>query len=274
VTLAELQALFHRLVTAQEDVPTTVAAGGPDLSRAVASAIAGDTRLGAEARLDIYAQMYFARIHDVLREEAPRTAALLGAEGFHALVTEYLLACPPNHPSLREAGARLPAFLATHPAAAERPWLAELARLERTRLELVDGPDAEPLTLAMVQALPPEQIGELELRLIPSHALLDNRFRVSAIWRAVDPAAPGAHPSPPPPEPETLLVWRPDLDVRHRVVDGDEAAWLRRLSSSPISFGAVCEALAVENAPETAASHAFALVSRWLADGLLSARRG
>ena len=78
--------------------------------------IAGDARLSPEARLDIYAEMYFFRIHDVLRDEAPRTAAVLGGAAFHDLVTDYLRACPPNHPSLREAGARLPAFLADAPA--------------------------------------------------------------------------------------------------------------------------------------------------------------
>lgn len=262
--LADLQKLFYELVTAPEDVAATLRARGPDGARAVADAIAGDARLSAEARLDIYAGMYFFRIHDVLRDEAPRTAALLGTDAFHNLVTDYLIACRPNHPSLREAGARLPAFLAAHALAAHRPWLAELARLERTRLELVDGPDAEALTVDMVRALPPEQLGALALCLIPSHALLENRFGISATWRALDPEAS------PSPQPETLLVWRPDLDVRHRALDPDEAVWLRRLSSAPISFGALCEELAGDRTGEEAATQAFNLVSRWLADGLLA----
>jgi hypothetical protein len=107
------------------------------------------------------------------------------------------------------------------------------------------------------------------LRLIPSHVLLDSRFRVSATWRLIDPAEPGEPTAPPAPEPETLLVWRPELEVRHRAADPDEALWLRRLSSSGLSFGALCDALAVDNTPEAAAARAFALVSRWLADGLL-----
>jgi hypothetical protein len=270
VRLADLQKLFYELVTAPEDVPATLRARGPAAARAVADAIAGDARLSAAARLDVYAGMYFFRLHDVLRDEAPRTAVLLGGDAFHNLVTDYLIACRPNHPSLREAGARLPAFLATHATAADRPWLAELARLERARLELVDGPDAEPLTLDMVRARPPEQLGELTLRLVPSHALLDDRFRISETWRAIDPAAPGGPVAPPAPEPETLLVWRPDLDVRHRVVEPAEAVWLRRLSSAPTSFGALCEALAADQTGDAAARQAFELVSRWLADGLLA----
>jgi hypothetical protein len=269
VKLADVQALFYDLVTAPEDVKTTLRGRAPvvaaDVAAKVATEIAGDARLPPEARLDIYGEMYFFRIHDVLRDEAPRTAAALGEAAFHNLVTDYLRACPPNHPSLREAGARLPAFLATHPFGVERPWLAELARLERTRHELFDGPDAEALTLAHVRALPPEQIGALTLRAIPCHRLLENGFPISSAWRAEPPAA-----AAPTPAPETLLVWRPDLEVRHRVVASDEVTWLRRLSSAPSSFGALCDALAHDDSVEAAAAQAFALVARWLADGLLS----
>jgi hypothetical protein len=265
VKLADVQALFYDLVTAPEDVKATLRGRAPVVAADVAKEIAGDARLPPEARLDIYGQMYFFRVHDVLRDEAPRTAAALGEAAFHNLVTDYLRACPPNHPSLREAGARLPAFVATHPLGAERPWLAELARLERTRLELFDGPDAEALTLAHVRALPPEQIGALALRAIPCHRLLENSFPISSVWRS---EIPGTAPSP---APETLLVWRPDLEVRHRVVAPDEVTWLRRLSSAPSSFGAFCDALAHDGeSVEAAAAQAFALVARWLADGLLS----
>jgi hypothetical protein len=266
VRLADVQALFYDLVTAPEDVRTTLRARRDgDFAADITKEIVGDARLPPEARLDIYGEMYFFRIHDVLRAEAPRTAAALGEAAFHNLVTDYLRACPPNHPSLGEAGARLPAFLAAHPSAAERPWLAELARLERTRLELFDGPDAETLTLAHVRALPPEQIAALPLRAIPSHRLLDNAFQVSSTWRAELPA-----PAPTS-EPETLLVWRAELEVRHRVVAADELTWLRRLSSTPSTFGALCDALVPEGeSVEAAAAQAFALVARWLADGLLT----
>ena len=117
-----------------------------------------------------------------------------------------------------------------------------------------------------MRALPPEQIGTLALRAIPSHRLLENSFSISATWRAEIPTA-----AAPTPTPETLLVWRPDLEVRHRVVAPDEAGWLRRLSSAPTSFGALCDALAHDgDSVEAAAAQAFALVARWLADGLLS----
>jgi hypothetical protein len=211
--------------------------------------------------------MYFVRIHDVLRDEYARTAAVLGGEAFHALVTDYLQACPPAHPSLREAGARLPAFVAAHAVAADRPWLLELARLERARLEVFDGPDAMPLSIAALRDVAPDRFGAVRLRLIPAHRLLPGRFTITQAWRAEDPGA-----TPPPAAPETVIVWRRDVDVFHRSVDADEARWLPRLAGADgFLFETLCAALAETRSDHEAAARAFELVARWAGEELLSA---
>jgi hypothetical protein len=210
--------------------------------------------------------MYFARLRDVLRDEFPRCVAVLGAAAFHELVADYLLACPPSHPSLRELGARLPAFLAEHPVAADRPWAAELARLERTRLEFFDGPDAETLTIESLRVRPSERFAALRLGLVPCHALLAPRFDVAALWRADDPSRVVPQPAS-----AALLVWRRELEVLHRAADGEEAAWLRRLAAGDVSFEALCAGLAPNRSDEEAAARAFGLVGRWATDGLLRA---
>ena len=89
--------------------------------------------------------MYFFRLLDILRDDYAAVVAVLGDEPFHNLVTDYLLACPSQHPSVRNVGERLPRFIDGHALGLERRWLGELARLERARLEVFDGPDAEPL---------------------------------------------------------------------------------------------------------------------------------
>ena len=261
--LADTQARFHALVTAREDV-ATIAARDAAVRASVDEMVAGDARLSAVERLDVYASMYFVRIHDVLREELARTAVALGGEAFHALVTDYLQACPPAHPSLREVGGRLPAFLATHALASERPWLAELARLERARLEVFDGPDAAPLTIAALRAIAPERFGAVRLRLVPAHRLLAGAFTISEIWRAPDP--------PPRAQPETVIVWRRDVDVYHRAVDADETCWLPRLEGPDgVAFETLCAALGETRSDEEAAARAFELVARWAGEELLAA---
>jgi hypothetical protein len=230
--LADLQERFYALVTAPEGVAKAL---GED---SLADVIAGDERLDAVARLDIYASMYFYRLLDVLRDAYPRVLAELGDAAFHNLVTDYLLACPPAHPNIVEAGARLPQFLAGHPLGKERPTLAALAWLERARIEVFDGPDAPTLTLDAVRGLPPDEIPSLRLALIPCHRLVDGH-----------------------------LVWRQGVDVYDRAVD-DEERDLLALAAAGTTLGALCERVAGDVAE--AAQRVFNLVGRWIADGLVA----
>src|SRR4051812_15686158 len=189
--LADIQARFYALVTAPEGVAQGLATAG--LAAADLEAIVkGDGRLGAVARLDVYANMYFYRLLDVLRDAYPRLCAAVGDPTFHNLVTDYLVACPPAHPSIAFAGERLPSFLAGHPLAAERPWLVPLAVVDRTYVELFDGPDAEPLTLDQLRALPPAELATSSLRLVPCHRVLEHGFLLDPLWRAPGQGEAGA----------------------------------------------------------------------------------
>ena len=269
--LADTQARFHALVTARENVPAIVARDD-DARAAVDEMVVGDATLSAIDRLDVYASMYFVRIHDVLRDEFPRMATVLGGEAFHGLVTDYLVACPPRHPSLREAGDRLADFLATHALSSARPWLPELARLERARAEVFDGPDAIPVAIADLRGVAPERFGALRLRLVPSHRLLTNRFAIAASWRAGDGAGDDGAPPPPRADAETLIVWRRDDAVYHRPADGDEAGWLSRLAGADGAlFGELCAALGETQSEAAAAARAFELLARWAGEGLIAA---
>jgi len=266
--LADTQARFHAVVTARDSIAAIAARDG-DARAAIDAMVVGDAKLSAIDRLDVYAGMYFVRIHDVLRDEFPRTAAVLGGEAFHGLVADYLTARPPRHPSLREAGDRLAEFLAGHALAGARPWLAELARLERARTEVFDGPDASPVAIADLRAIPPERFGALRFRLIPSHRLLADRFAIAAIWRAADGDDVS---SPPRAETETLIVWRRDDTVYHRPADEDEARWLLRLAAADgAPFVDLCAALGETQSDEAAAARAFELLARWAGEGLIVA---
>jgi hypothetical protein len=263
--LADVQGQLYDLITAPEGVAkrlTELGRGPGDLETLVRSS----GQLSSVERVDVYANMYFFRILEVLADEYAKIVTLMGADAFHNLVTDYLLACRPAHPSLREVGARLPAYLATHPLAEGRPWLAELARLERTRLELFDGPDAETLTLDAVRAMPPEALPELALRAIPCHALLRTEFAIAPLWRALED---GRKPNDPPRSVETILIWRQDLTVFHRVLDPDEIVCLPLLRDGA-TFATICEHLLQDPGAEAAAQRAFELLSRWLNDGVLA----
>jgi len=280
--LRDVQSLLYELITAPAGVGPGLAARGLGPA-ALEGIVVGDGRLSATARLDIYANMYFFRILDVLRGELPRVRAAVGDDAFRDLITDYLLAARPAHPSLREVGGRLPGYLAQHPLGLERPWLAPLARLERLHRELFDGPDAEAMTAEVARALGPDAFVALEVALAPCHAILEHGYALASVWESlgagqvVTPAA----------APETLLVWRRALAVRHRVVgDAAERAMLAGLARGPATMGALCEIFVAAATAESAevqgdedggaavaglAAAAFQVLARWIDDGLLVA---
>jgi hypothetical protein len=223
---------------------------------------AGDG-LGAIDRLAIYADMYRARLLDVLREDFPRTVAVLGEDAFDALGSRYLARHPSTHPSLRQVGGHLAEFL---DGEAARPhWLADLARLEWARVEVFDAPDAEPLRLDDLRTLAPAQWPALQLRTIPACAVVDSAWPVHEIWAAgagdpLDVVRPAAC---------CIRVWREGFSVSHAAM-GEAERRVFPLLQRGEPFAALCAELAGDGDPESAAHEAGALLMRWLEDQLLA----
>jgi hypothetical protein len=263
LALRQLQERLYRLIVAPEGVaPGLVALGltATDLERS----IVGDERLSATARLDLYADMYFFRLRDLVRDELPKLAAVLGDGAFHDLMVDYLRACPPEHPSVAQVGARLPSFLLE--AEPERPWLATLAALERARTEVFDAADAETVSLEALRARPKETFAALRLELVPALRLLPVRAAVHEVWRQIEAGQPWQAP---PLVDGTLLVWRRGYrEVFHRPVADLELAALI-LAQGGARFGAVCDLYAEQLPVEQAGLAAFQLLGRWATDGVL-----
>jgi hypothetical protein len=225
--------------------------------------IVGDDRLSAIERLDVYANMYFFRLLEVLGDDYSKVAAAVGNDAFHDLVTDYLVACPPAHPSIARCGAGLPAFLEGHHLTRQLPWLPALATLERTYSELFDGPDAETLALDEIRALPPAEIMALTLQPIPCHRLLTHGFAIDALWSVLDQGPPAEVAA----TPETVLVWRPEVEVQHRVMEEDERQIFSLLDGQR-TLAQICEA-SPSASIEEAAQSLFNVLARWISDGLL-----
>lgn len=246
--------LFHRLVTAPENVERTIDALGI-ARQEVERAFAGDDRLDAVGRLDVYANMFFFRIRDVLAEQFERVAEALGEAGFHDLVTDYLLACPPRTPSLREVGDRLPEFLREHEVSREHPWLPDLAALEWARLEVFDEADTPLLDLDHVRSVSADAFGSIPLALAPAVRVLHTEWDVSG-----EPVR----------KPATILVWRHGVGVVHRTLDALERDALA-LVAERCTFDAVTLHLATRLPDDQLVPMAFELLARWVTEGLLLA---
>jgi hypothetical protein len=268
-TLAELQRRFFELVTGPEGVAKELARRGLSAG-AVAAIIAGDGRASAVERLDVYANMYFFRILDVLRADYPKLVAVVGDDAFHDLATDYLQAHPSRHPSLRFVGAALPTFVATHALSRERPWLAALAALEWARVDVFDRADVAPLTRDALAITAPEDFATLPLVPVPASALVPAAWTIEETWRAIEEDRAPAAPTPAEAG-HALLIWRRGVTVHHRAVAPAERRALDLLLGRT-TFGALCTALGDEvDSEEDAAARAVALLGHWLADELLAA---
>ena len=221
--------------------------------------------LAASGDLAIYAGMYTTRLVDALAEDFPKLRAALGGDGFTALAGDYLRAHPPRSFTLRDAGSALAAHLRGDPSAP--PWAADLAALERARVEVFDGPDAAPLGHAEAAALG-DQLAELVVAWVPSSAVVELGWTVDELWSAIEDEQPL-------PEPlavaarRTVLVWRRDVAVLHRTLDPDEAELAPQVARGA-RFAEVCEVLGALHG-EAASARAVELLVRWLGGEAIAA---
>lgn len=265
-TLDQTQQLFWKLITAPKGVAAGLEALRPSERRTVASLIGENAHLAAVERLDIYADMYFYRIRDCLKEDFASVCTVLGEAAFHNLITDYLLVHPPSHFSLRYVGQHLPAFIRDDTFGTQWPYLADLAALEWAILEAFDAPEAQPLDAEALATVQPERWPDLRFTLTPSLQMLDGGWPVHEIWRQ---AQAGEQPVEPQPAETCLRVWRQNLRVFHRPIDAAERTALRAVKVGA-PFAVVCEQIVEHDGEAAGPARALNLLGEWLADGLLT----
>ena len=256
--LKHLQTLLYSAITA--------APGAARNSRAVglSGLIRGDERLSARQRLKIYADAYFHRLLDCLKEDFSATAAVIGNE-FEGIVQAYLDKHPPTEPSIFYAGRQFADFLCDHRVRERWPFLAQLARLERTLIEVFHGVDAPASSASEVAMIAPADWPTLLLRVHPASRMLKCNWRVSEVLRAVEIGTEWREPAH---ARMTLVVWRQGSQVYYRELEPPERAALEAVSRRA-EFAPACEAFAARFDGEEPAAAIKEMLTRWLADGLL-----
>jgi Putative DNA-binding domain len=172
-------------------------------------------------RIEVYANAYYARLLECLRDEFPALLHAVGEEVFDGLSFGYLQSYPSTSYTLSDLGRHFVQFLEeTRPRDEddESPswpdFMIDLARLERTYSEIFDGPGAERLELLGVegiQAIRPDEWPAARLVLVPCLRLLFLRYPVqdyaTGVRKKEDPPLPD-------PEPTWLAVSRINYVVR------------------------------------------------------------
>jgi hypothetical protein len=274
LNLADLQSMLYRLITAPGG-PSEAGAQHVLGDRGLEAVISVNSRLSADQRVGIYADAYFYRLHDVLKEDFPCTYRIVGDVNFHNLITGYLIEYPPSEPSVLYAGRHLPHYLRRilgEPGGSFSKWpfVADVARLERACIEVFHGADADALESSSLRDLAPESWPSLKIRLHPAAQILDLKWRIDMVMEAIKRGPPW---EPPTHEPVAILIWRQDWQARYRALEAGECAALKTAAAGS-DFASICGALANEleaaNEVPDLAAIINRLLIRWLDDGLLA----
>ncbi len=205
---------------------------------------------------DAYRYAYGARLVEVLGNDFPATAALLGPEGFDAAARGYIARHPSRHYSIRWAGRDLAADLAAQGLATA----ADLAAFEWALGLAFDAAEPGVAAVETLASLAPEQWEGLRLLPHPSLQRLDLGHAAHLAWAGFD--ATGAVEAPAALEaPLPLAVWRAGLDVQYRPLQPDEARLLDAMAA-----GAPLGAALGETDPALAVN----FLAGWCAGGLVA----
>jgi len=250
-SLYEVQRLFWESVAVQP--------GRDSIAPAFVRLVRGYDDNDRKTRIGVYADAYFLRLRDVLREDFPRIAALVGPAQFDEIVEGYLEAFPSRWPSVRHLGHALSEFL-RHRTDTPK-CLADLAELEWARIEVFDAPDAECTTIEDFISVPADAWPALRFSAIPAIRTLRVQYPVHHLWSGgscLDVSA----------EETVLRVWRAnDCRVFHALMDKRESAAIQKMISGE-PFATICETFA--DLPEAgAAQESAALLVRWIEDGII-----
>ena len=215
-----------------------------------------DSRAHPGQRAQVYRNSGILACVEALRSNNLRLAAVMGDAFFSALARDYADAEPPSTRSLVGYGVSLAHFIAAAESEHGLPWLADIARLDRGWLNAHLAPDADPLAPGALAEIDGSTLMVSTLTMHPSLNIIDIEWAVASLWTDLKSGELPNRQMHLACRSEHVLFWRPEGEVRMRVLHPGEHAFLSSaMSQSPL--GDACEAaLAAE--PSIDLSHLIA----------------
>jgi hypothetical protein len=266
-------AALQRIVTDAVRLPSLIGED-EDLVRRVEELVAPSARgMSAVERLEVYREQFWLRHLPSLEDDYPTLAWAVGRDAFHALGTEYLLACPPRTWNLQELGADLPGYVASR-----LPWnsdaiACDAARLDWAFMEAFDAPDAPPLDPRALASVPEDKWQDARIAFNPSCRALPLAYPLHELRNALKQGHACERPAP---------------QVSPTIVCRDAARNLHATAVEPLAFalitalregallGEACEHIARslgETDPSTLGPRVGAWFQEWTARGWVTAVR-
>jgi hypothetical protein len=210
-------------------------------------------RLVAQPGFAVYRNTVLKGCIDALQANFPAVARLVGDEWFRAAAAVYARREPPTAPTLLNYGKTFADFLAQFEPAAELPYLADVARVDRLWSEAHVAADDDTLNPAALAPLAPEDMRRLSLR---PHATARwawcDEHPIYTLWsRNRDCGA--AFDAEIDWRGEGVLLTRPHGAVKHQALTSDGAAFLSACADGLSIERAVAAALQANPAADLAA---------------------
>ena len=193
-----------------------------DPERAIPNGLVTPDGKEASRRFGVYRNNVIVSLVNALTEIFPTVQNLVGEDFFRAMASLYVRDNPPTSRLLFEYGATFPAFLDNFEHAADLPFLADVARLERLWLDSFHAADAAPLDGGVLQRVAPEQLAALTFVAHPATRLFCGQHAAVTIMARDRAGEPLDEIDPL--VAEDGLVTRPayDPEVRHLPKGGAE----------------------------------------------------
>ncbi len=191
------------------------------------------SRNGADpaSRFAVYRNNVHNSLINALADSYPVTRQLVGDKFFNAMAGLYVQGYPPTSPRLNEYGSDLADFIQGFAPAAKVTYLADVARLERLRIDAyhaADRPVADPqAVINQLQQL--LSLGDVRLQLHPSVATLQSNYAVVALWAAHQTSDTIA--SLDPWQGQSALILRNGLEVEVFCIDSGCVTFINSLNN-------------------------------------------
>lgn len=166
----------------------TTCGDGSSVDQIVSTYVKPNDRLSSFERLEVYNRQYWFRVIAAVSEDYPALNSILGQKRFDAVVLAYLKENHSTSFTLRDLGARLPAWLDGHRefTGPSNDLAVDVAHLEWAYIEAFDSSTLPPLSEADLCHF--SSLSALELQ--PHLQLLALRYAVDEIVLAVHKSTP------------------------------------------------------------------------------------
>lgn len=192
-----------------------------------------------ESRFAVYRNNVQSSLLKALAENYPVVVQLVGDAFFQAMAAIYAKSFPPASPLMSDFGHDFGDFIQGFPPAASVPYLADVARLERLRVQAYHAADAPTTRREDIAATlaDPELLAGLRLKLNPSVMTLNSPYAIVSLWAAHQNG--GRIEDVDPSQGESALVLRHGLTVEVFAVDNGCLTFVQSLlNGCPLEMAA------------------------------------